>query len=156
MLSRSWNRKPITGFKGPIEWFSPQRLRGYYWAAVAMAELGCDDTISLKSHNQKYDTYHVCKEALYWYFSNLLVRVCFRPLTLNVILLQLQSWPKISAPLQFCQKMQPFSENCFGTHIYFFCLHLNNTKKQRRKVKSDTIPHRTQKMHWTKLLAPLT
>ncbi len=45
---------------------------------------------------------------------------------------------------------------CFGTHMFiFFCLHWNNTKKQRRKVKSDTIPHRTPKMHWTKLLAPL-
>ncbi len=54
-----------------------------------------------------------------------------------------------------------FSENCcswkwFGTHVYlFFCIG-STKKKNRRKVKSDTIPHRTQKMHWTKLLAPLT
>ncbi len=101
MLSRSWNRKPITGSKGPIEWFSPQRLIGYYWTAVAMAELCCDDTISLKSHNQKYDTYRVCKEALYSYFSNLLVRVCFRPLTLYVTLLQLIQFKPLNIQTPF-------------------------------------------------------
>ncbi len=79
-----------------------------------------------------------------------------------VIYIYIQSWPKISAPLQFCQKMQPFSQkivavaNVLVLTFIFFCLHWNNTKKQRRKVKSDTIPHRTQKMHWTKLLAPLS
>ncbi len=35
--------------------------------------------------------------------------------------------------------------------MFFFCIG-TNTKKQRRKVKSDTIPHRTQKMHWTKII----
>ncbi len=33
-------------------------------------------------------------------------------------------------------------------------LHWNDTKTLKRKVKSDTIPHRTPQMHWAKLLAP--
>ncbi len=41
---------------------------------------------------------------------------------------------------------------CFGTHILIFFVCIGTTQKNRRKVKSDTIPHRTQKMHWTKLL----
>ncbi len=37
---------------------------------------------------------------------------------------------------------------CFCIHVLIvFCLHCNNTKKQRRKVKLDKISHRTQK--WT-------
>ncbi len=37
------------------------------------------------------------------------------------------------------------------SHVYLFVLE-QTQKKQRRKVKPDTIPHRTQKMHWTKII----
>ena len=36
-------------------------------------------------------------------------------------------------------------------HVYFVCLHWFNTKKQRKKVKLDTIPHRTQTINWTNI-----
>ncbi len=43
------------------------------------------------------------------------------------------------------------------SYVFLFCFFcIGTTQKNRRKVKSDTIPYRTQKMHWTKLLAPLT
>jgi len=38
-----------------------------------------------------------------------------------------------------------FFWKCFGINMFIYFLHWNNTKKNRRKVKSDTIPHRTQK-----------
>ena len=38
--------------------------------------------------------------------------------------------------------------------VYFFFLHWNNTKKQRKKAKSDMIPHRTPRTDQAKLLAP--
>ncbi len=37
----------------------------------------------------------------------------------------------------------------------FFGLHWNNTEKQRRKLKSDTIPHRTQKNALEKIIGTL-
>ncbi len=58
----------------------------------------------------------------------------------------IQSWPKISPPLQFCQKMQPFSQKIVAVTnvlvlacLFFFI----GTTKNWRKVKSDAIPHRT-------------
>ncbi len=51
------------------------------------------------------------------------------------IALYIQSWPKISAPLQFCQKMQPFSQKIVLvlTFIYFFvCIGTTQKKKQKK------------------------
>ncbi len=61
----------------------------------------------------------------------------------------IQSWPKIPAPLQLCQKMQHFSQkivpiaNVLLFTCLLFCLHCNNTKKLRRKVNL-IISHRTK------------
>ena len=40
-------------------------------------------------------------------------------------------------------------------HVYWFCLHWNNTKNLRKKAKSDIIPHRTPKINWDQSL-PVT
>jgi len=42
------------------------------------------------------------------------------------------------------------------SRVYLLFFALEQHKKQRRKVKSAKILHKTQKMYWTKLLAPLT
>ncbi len=41
------------------------------------------------------------------------------------------------------------------SRLLHFCLHWNNTNKQRRKVKSDTIPHRTPQKALDKMIGTL-
>ncbi len=53
---------------------------------------------------------------------------------------------KISAPLQFCQKIQPF--------LFLVCIGTTQ-KKNRRKVKSETIPHKTLKNALDKIIDTL-
>ncbi len=64
-----------------------------------------------------------------------------------------QSWPKISAPLQFCQKMQHFSQKIvpianvlvFTRLLFLFALQQHT--KNREESILDQISHRTKK--WT-------
>ncbi len=75
-------------------------------------------------------------------------------------ILHIQSWPKISAPVQFCQKMQHFSQKIvpvanvlvFTCLLFLFALQQHKTTEK----KSQTWSNFTQnsKMDWTKWLAP--
>ncbi len=64
------------------------------------------------------------------------------------------SWPKISAPLQFCQKFNTYLIKLFQLQMfwyscaYCFCLHCNNTKKQEKKSQTCLINF-TQNKKWT-------
>lgn len=57
----------------------------------------------------------------------------------------IQSWPKLSAPLEFFQKIVTF------TNVYFLYVQWNNTHK---KAKLDIILYRSPKLGWTNSLAP--
>ena len=63
---------------------------------------------------------------------------------------------KIGSPALLSDNPPLLPENCcnykcFGIHMFIsILLHWNNTKKQRKKAKSDMIPHKTQKMDLTK------
>ena len=62
----------------------------------------------------------------------------------RILARHIQSWPKILAPLQFCQKMQPFSQkivavaNVLVLTCSFLWFAVEQQKKNRRKIKSDT------------------
>ncbi len=74
----------------------------------------------------------------------------------------IQSWPKISAPLQLCQKMQPFSQKIVAVTnvlvLTFIIIFVALEQYKKTEEKSNLIQFHTepQKMHWTKLLATLT
>ncbi len=68
------------------------------------------------------------------------------------IYIYIQSWPKILAPLQFCQIMQHFSQKIVPisnvlVFTYLLFLFALQQHKKKREEKSNKISHRTQK--WT-------